>query len=142
MYSRTITYTDWNDIERTETFRFNMTKAELMEMQYSQNGGMREYLEKIIQSNDQKELMRLFKDLVLKAYGEKSEDGKYFLKNDEIRARFAATPVYSQIFMELSTDSKIAAEFVNGIMPADIDRNELNKAIADKTPISVAQTTN
>lgn len=142
MYSRTITYTDWNDIERTETFRFNMTKAELMEMQYSQNGGMREYLEKIIQSNDQKELMRLFKDLVLKAYGEKSEDGKYFLKNDEIRARFAATPVYSQIFMELSTDSKIAAEFVNGIIPADIDRNELNKAIADKTPISVAQPTN
>ena len=81
MYTRSFTYKDWNDVERTEEFRFNLTKAELMEMQYEQEGGMREYLDKIIKSNNQKELMRLFKDLVLKAYGEKSEDGKYFVKN-------------------------------------------------------------
>ena len=142
MYTRSFTYKDWNDVERTEEFRFNLTKAELMEMQYEQEGGMREYLDKIIKSNNQKELMRLFKDLVLKAYGEKSEDGKYFIKNDEIRQRFASTPVYSELFMELSTDSKVAADFVNGIMPADIDRSGLKKALPGQAPIEVVPPTN
>lgn len=135
MYTRTITYEDWNGVKRTEDFRFNFTKAELMEMQYEQEGGMREYLQKIIDSKNQKEIMKLFKDLVLKAYGEKSDDGKHFLKSDEIREKFAATPVYSQIFMELSTNADIAAEFVNGVMPADVA-----KAAAKEIPITVAET--
>lgn len=138
MYTRTITYTDWNGMERTEEFRFNLTKAELMEMQYEQEGGMREYLQKIIDSKNQKEIMRLFKDLVLKAYGEKSDDGRLFVKNDQIREKFAATPVYSEIFMQLSTDADKAAEFVNGIMPADIDRAAMN-AKPGQAPIAVAK---
>ena len=138
MYTRTVTYTDWNGMERTEEFRFNLTKAELMEMQYEQEGGMREYLQKIIDSKNQKEIMRLFKDLVLKAYGEKSDDGRLFVKNDQIRERFASTPVYSEIFMELSTDANKASEFVNGIMPADIDRSAINAA-PGQAPIAVAK---
>lgn len=138
MYTRTITYTDWNGMERTEEFRFNLTKAELMEMQYEQEGGMREYLQKIIDSKNQKEIMRLFKDLVLKAYGEKSDDGRLFVKNDQIREKFASTPVYSEIFMELSTDANKASEFVNGIMPADIDRSAINAA-PGQAPIAVAK---
>ena len=138
MYTRTVTYTDWNGMERTEEFRFNLTKAELMEMQYEQEGGMREYLQRIIDSKNQKEIMRLFKDLVLKAYGEKSDDGRLFVKNDQIRERFASTPVYSEIFMELSTDANKASEFVNGIMPADIDRSAINAA-PGQAPIAVAK---
>lgn len=140
MYTITKTYTDWNGMERTETFRFNFTKAELMEMQYEQEGGMREYLQKIIDSKNQKEIMRLFKELVLNAYGEKSADGKYFLKNDEIRANFAASPVYSEIFMELSTDADAAGAFVNGVMPADIDRSGMNVK-PGQAPIAVAPPT-
>lgn len=142
MYTITKTYKDWNDVERTEDFRFNLTKAALMEMQYEQEGGMREYLQKIIDAKDQKELMRMFKDLVLRAYGEKSDDGKYFIQNEDTKARFAATPVYSEIFMELSTDSDKASAFVNGIMPADISKEALTKAIPGKAPIEVAPPTN
>lgn len=142
MYTITKTYRDWNDVERTEDFRFNLTKAALMEMQYEQEGGMREYLQKIIDAKDQKELMRMFKDLVLRAYGEKSDDGKYFIQNEDTKARFAATPVYSEIFMELSTDSEKASAFVNGIMPADISKEALGKAIPGKALIEVAPPTN
>lgn len=142
MYTITKTYRDWNDVERTEDFRFNLTKAALMEMQYEQEGGMREYLQKIIDAKDQKELMRMFKDLVLRAYGEKSDDGKYFIQNEDTKARFAATPVYSEIFMELSTDSDKASAFVNGIMPADISKEALGKVIPGKAPIEVASPTN
>ena len=142
MYTITKTYKDWNDVERTEDFRFNLTKAALMEMQYEQEGGMREYLQKIIDAKDQKELMRMFKDLVLRAYGEKSDDGKYFIQNEDTKARFAATPVYSEIFMELSTDSDKASAFVNGIMPADISKEGLAKAVPGKAPIEVATPTN
>ena len=100
---------------------------------------MREYLQKIIDSKNQKEIVKLFKDLVLKAYGEKSDDGKHFLKTDAIRENFAATPVYSEIFIELSTNADAAAEFVNGIMPADVTkaRKELEaKDTAKIQPIS------
>ena len=142
MYTITKTYRDWNGVERTEDFRFNLTKAALMEMQYEQEGGMREYLQKIIDAKDQKELMRMFKDLVLRAYGEKSDDGKYFIQNEDTKARFAATPVYSEIFMELSTDSEKASAFVNGIMPADISKEAIGKAIPGKAPIEVAPPTN
>ena len=142
MYTITKTYRDWNDVERTEDFRFNLTKAALMEMQYEQEGGMREYLQKIIDAKDQKELMRMFKDLVLRAYGEKSDDGKYFIQNEATKARFAATPVYSEIFMELSTDSDKASAFVNGIMPADISKEAMTKAIPGKAPIEVTPSTN
>lgn len=141
MYTITKTYTDWNGMERTEDFRFNFTKAELMEMQYEQEGGMREYLQRIIDSKNQKEIMRLFKELVLNAYGEKSDDGKHFLKNEDIKAKFAATPVYSEIFMELSTDADAASAFVNGIMPADIDRAAFN-AKPGQAPIAVTPPAN
>lgn len=140
MYTITKTYIDWNGMERTEDFRFNFTKAELMEMQYEQEGGMREYLQRIIDSKNQKEIMRLFKELVLNAYGEKSDDGKHFLKSETIREKFAATPVYSEIFMELSTDAEAASAFVNGIMPADIDRSAFN-AKPGQAPIAVATPT-
>lgn len=139
MYTMTRTYTDWNGMERTEEFRFNLTKAALMEMQYEQDGGMKEFLQKIIDSKNQKELMKMFKDLVLRAYGEKSDDGKYFIQNEETKARFAATPVYSEIFMELSTDANKASEFVNGIMPVDLTQVD---AKPGQAPIAVAAPNN
>lgn len=139
MYTMTRTYTDWNGMERTEEFRFNLTKAALMEMQYEQEGGMKEYLQRIIDSKNQKELMKMFKDLVLRAYGEKSDDGKFFIQNEETKARFAATPVYSEIFMELSTDANKASEFVNGIMPVDLNQID---AKPGQAPIAVAAPNN
>lgn len=139
MYTMTRTYTDWNGVERTEEFRFNLTKAALMEMQYEQEGGMKEYLQKIIDSKNQKELMKMFKDLVLRAYGEKSDDGKYFIQNEETKARFAATPVYSEIFMELSTDANKASEFVNAIMPVDLSQID---AKPGQAPVAVVPPVN
>lgn len=139
MYTMTRTYTDWNGMERTEEFRFNLTKAALMEMQYEQEGGMKEYLQRIIDSKNQKELMKMFKDLVLRAYGEKSDDGKFFIQNEETKARFAATPVYSEIFMELSTDANKASEFVNGIMPVDLNQID---AKPGQAPIAVVAPNN
>ena len=120
MFKKTVTYEDYNGNKRTEDFYFNLTKAELMELQFSTDGGMREYLQRIIDSNDQKRIMEMFKELVLKAYGEKSPDGRRFIKNDSVRESFSQTEAYSIIFMELSTDADAAAAFTNGIMPADI----------------------
>ena len=122
MYTRKMTYTDWLGNKRTEDFNFNMTKAALTEMQYEKKGGMRQHLQRIIDSKDQKEIIKMFKDLVLRAYGEISEDGKYFIQNEETKARFASTPVYSMLFMEFAENADSASEFVNGILPADLDK--------------------
>lgn len=121
MLKKTITYNDYNGVERTEDFYFNLSKAELMEMEMSISGGLTEMIEKIVATKDAPAIIKIFKELVLKAYGEKSADGKRFeKKNGALAEAFAETEAYSQIFMELATDADKAAEFVNGIMPRDI----------------------
>ena len=118
MLKKTITYTDYNGITRTEDFYFNLTKAEIMEMQLSTNGGLDVMIKKIIDSQDAPSIIKIFKELILKAYGEKSPDGKRFIKSEEISTAFSQTEAYSQLFMELATDADAASTFVNGIVPA------------------------
>lgn len=122
MLKKTITYTDYNQAERTEDFYFNLTKAEVMEMEMSTSGGLAEMMKKIVAAKDAPAIIKVFKDLILKAYGEKSPDGKRFIKSEEIATAFAQTEAYSQLFMELATDPDKAAEFVNGIIPAAADK--------------------
>ncbi|MFI3115560.1 MAG: hypothetical protein R3Y12_05420 [Clostridia bacterium] len=122
MVKKTITYTDYNGAQRTEDFYFNLTKAEVTEMELSVDGGMSETLNRIIQANNVPALIKEFKDIVLKAYGEKSQDGKRFIKDDETTKAFKETEAYSQLFMELVTNSDEASKFVNGILPQEIEQ--------------------
>ena len=136
MLKKTIKYTDYNGVERTEDFYFNLNKAEIMEMQLTTVGGLDTYLKKIISTQDVPTLMRIFKDLVLKSYGVKSDDGRRFIKNEKLREEFEQTEAYSILYMELSTDADAAAAFVNGIIPADVakqlpkDPNEIAAKMA------------
>ena len=123
MIKKTVTYTDYNEVERTENFYFNLSKAEVMEMEMSTEGGMAESIQKIVDAKDAPAIIRVFKDLVLKAYGVKSDDGRRFMKTKPDGTRYAddfKETAYSQIFMELATDADAAAKFINGIVPADL----------------------
>lgn len=113
-------YTDFNGVERTEDFYFNLTEADLMEMELSTSGGLAEMIERIVAAQDGPAIIKIFKDLVLKAYGVKSADGRLHIKNDKVREEFSQTIAYSNIFMRLATDADEAAKFVNGIMPANV----------------------
>lgn len=119
MLKKHVKYTDYNDVEREEDFYFNLTQAEVTEMELSTTGGMAEMIQKIVAAQDGPAIIKIFKDMVLKAYGVKSADGRQFIKNDEVRNAFAQTEAYSIIFMELATDANKATEFVNGIMPKE-----------------------
>ena len=118
MLKKTITYTDYNGVECTEDFYFNLSKAELMEMEMSTAGGLAEKIQKIVAAQDAPSIIKVFKELVLKAYGQKSPDGKRFVKSDELATAFSQTEAYNQLFMELASDADAAAEFINGIVPA------------------------
>ena len=120
MLKKTITYTDYNGVSRTEDFYFNLTKAEIMEMELGTAGGLAGMIQRLIDSQDAPSIIKIFKDLVLKAYGEKSPDGKRFMKSEEISKAFSQTEAYSILFMELATDADAASKFVNGIIPSDI----------------------
>lgn len=130
MITKTVKYTDYNGVEREEKFLFNLSKAELMEMEMGTKGGLTEMIQKIIETQDQPSIIKIFKELVLKAYGEKSADGKRFVKTDEngrpLSIAFSETEAYSNIFMELATDADAAAKFVNGIIPADLASENQN----------------
>ena len=122
MLKKTVTYVDYNGVERTEDFYFNLSKAEVTEMELSVEGGFSKMLEEIAKSNDNARILELFKEMVLKAYGEKSADGRRFVKSKELAEAFSQTEAYSEIFMELAMDEKAAAAFVNGIMPANLGK--------------------
>lgn len=127
MLKKAITYVDYNGVERTESFYFNLSKAELIEMEYGTVGTFTSMIQNIIDAQDEPELIKLFKSLILKSYGKKSADGRRFEKSEEISKDFSETEAYVILFMELARDSKAAYEFVNGLIPADIDRGELKK---------------
>lgn len=131
MLGENIKYVDYNGVEREEKFYFNLSKAELMEMELGVTGGLSEILKQIIAAQDIPKIMDIFKKLVLKAYGEKSTDGKRFIKKDKdgtpLANYFEETAAYSELYMKLSTDADYASKFVRGIIPSDIDINEAEK---------------
>lgn len=118
MVGKSITYTDYNGNPRTETFYFNLTQAEVTEMELSVDGGLVEMINRIVAAQDGKQIIATFKDIILRSYGEKSLDGKRFVKNQELRDAFSQTEAYSKLFMELATNADAAAAFINGIVPA------------------------
>jgi hypothetical protein len=117
MLKKTITYVDFDGNERTEDFYFNLSKAEVLEMEMGISGGMTQMLNRIIAEQDSEKIIKTFKEIILKAYGEKSPDGKRFIKSEELSTAFSQTEAFSQLFMELATDADAAAKFVNGIIP-------------------------
>ena len=123
MLKKTIKYTDYDGNEREEDFYFNLSKAEITEMELSKEGGMSEYIKKISATQNGPELIKLFKDIIIKSYGEKSLDGKRFIKNKELTEAFTQTEAYSELFVELASNADEAVKFINGIMPKNMNAN-------------------
>lgn len=119
MYKRTMTYTDYSEVERTEEFLFNLTQAECLELELGEAGGLAQMLTRIVAAQDMPTIVATFKKIILAAYGEKSPDGRRFIKSQELRDAFEQTPAYSDLFVELSTNAEAAAKFVNAIIPAE-----------------------
>lgn len=130
MLSKTIKFEDWNGVEREEDFYFNLSEAELMEMEMGTVGGFTQMMQTIIRKKDAPQIMKVFKSLILKSYGEKSPDGRRFIKSEELSAEFMQTPAYDSLFMELCTDADAASKFINGIVP---------KKLADKAQSAEVQ---
>lgn len=123
MYHEKVTYNDYNGVERTEDVYFNLSEAELAEMELGTTGGLGEMITKLISTQDIPSILKIFKDLVLRSYGEKSPDGRRFIKNDELRTAFSQTEAYSKLFMKYAFDADAASKFVNGIIPANMHQN-------------------
>lgn len=137
MLKKTIEFEDFNGNKQTKDFYFNLTKAELVEMQFETKGGMAQKLQDIIDAKDIPTITKTFKEIILKAYGEKSDDGLRFIKNDELREAFQQTNAYSELFMELADNSDSAASFINAIIPKDIsgDHNKKKTESTDKKDV-------
>ena len=140
MLSKKIKYVDYNGVERDETFLFNLSKAELMEMELGTTGGLADMIKNIVAAQDTPSIVKIFKKLLLQAYGEKSPDGKRFIKVDEkgnpLSIGFSQTEAYSNLFMELATDADAAAKFIRGIVPGDIDISDIDP---NEMPAGVAE---
>lgn len=143
MLKKTITYHDYDGVERTEDFFFNLSKAEIAEMELSNYGGMERMIQQIAMTQDRKRLIELFKEIILKSYGEKSSDGRRFIKSKELSEAFSQTEAYSELFMQLVTNDEAASTFISGIMPQtdakpeDLAKaQESAKAMLDATPVA------
>lgn len=134
MIKKTIKYVDFKGNEREEDFYFNLSKPELMEMELTTKGGMSEYLEKIVKAKTKEELIKWFKIIILKSYGEKSEDGRRFIKSEELSTAFSQTGAFEKLYMELVTDERKAADFINAIVP-EFTEEELAAASEKKIAV-------
>ena len=123
MLKKTIKYVDYNGETREEDFYFNLSRAEVTEMELSKEGGMSEYIKKISATQNGPELIKLFKEIIIKSYGEKSLDGKRFIKNKELTEAFIQTEAYSALFVELASTADEAVKFINGLMPKNMTAN-------------------
>lgn len=120
MLKRPITYENFDDVEVTEDFYFNLSKPEIIDMEVEHKQGFKAMIEEIINTEDRKGLVEQFKKMVLLTYGVKSEDGKRFIKNEQLREEFSQTAAYPALFMELATNDGAAAEFLIGVLPRDL----------------------
>lgn len=127
MLKKTIKYEDFDGNQREESFYFNLTKSELTEMELSATGGLTKMIEKIVETQDGARIISIFKELILKAYGEKSPDGRRFIKSPELSEAFSQTGAYDVLFMELATDADKASDFIKAVIPADIDTTAVQK---------------
>lgn len=136
MLKRKIKYEDFNGDMVEETFFFNLSQPELIEMEVEYDRGLGTILKEIVESENKKELIGKFKEIILKAYGKRSEDGKRFIKSDELREEFSQTAAYQSFFMELATNDGAAIEFFRGILPANLRPgfDDQTKAIKPPTP--------
>lgn len=134
MLIKKITYPDYNKVTRTEEFYFNLTQAEVIEMEYTTSGGLSGMIDRLLAAIDLPELVKIFKELILKSYGVKSPDGKRFIKSPELSAEFSQTEAYSKLFMELATNANAASEFINGILPTPNpeQKAQIKKALENK----------
>jgi len=134
MLKRPITYEDYNGETVTETFYFNLSKPELVELEVEVDGGFGKSLQSIIEAQNFKALIAEFKKIILMSYGVKSDDGKRFIKSDKLREEFTQTNAYNELFMELAQDDKKAAVFLTAVLPADM-RGDFDQALPKaKTP--------
>ena len=120
MYKESITYTDYNGLERTENFYFNLTQTELTRLEANSPGGLQAWLQKIVDAKDGAAIMNAFEKIIYESYGEKDPDGRRFIKKKNgvpLAEAFLETPAYDQFFMSLVTDADKAATFINAIVP-------------------------
>ncbi len=129
MLKKPITYEDFNGNTTTDVFYFHLSKPELIKMEVEQKNGLEEMIKRIIETKDHDKLITLFQDVILKSYGIKSDDGKRFIKTEELREEFVQTAAYEVLFMELATNDSKAAEFLKGVLPKDM-AGDVDKAMA------------
>ena len=117
MLKKTIAYKDYDNNERVEDFYFNLSKAEILEMEYGTTGGMTKIIEQMVATQDTARIMKMFKEIIMRSYGEKSLDGKRFIKSPELAEAFIQTEAYSNLFMELIQDPEKFAQFIKAVIP-------------------------
>ena len=131
MLKKTITYTDYDGVEREEDFYFNLTESELMVMELSEDGGLKKMMEKIVREKNRPKLIEIFQKMIKLSYGEKSPDGRRFIKNEAISEAFSQTPAYDKLFMELATNEDSAINFIRGVIPPEMSVNVNKSALAE-----------
>lgn len=120
MIKKTITYQDYNGVARAEDFYFNLNRAEVIELEAATPGGLKHFLEEMVQTKDNHKLIEFVKELIRMSYGVKSPDGKYFTKTEESWTAFRYSEAFVELFLELGNNAEAATEFVNGIIPQEI----------------------
>jgi len=131
MYKTTVEYEDFNGEKKKRTLYFNLSQSELTELKYESNGALEDKIVEIVATKNRSEMMLLFTKLLKMAYGEKSEDGEYFIKNEEVYNRFKYSNAYDAFLEKLVESDSELENFIKYVLPKKlsnkVDMNEVKK---------------
>ena len=135
MLAKKIKYTDFNDVEREETFYFNLSQSELFKLEHAESGGLTKRLSVILERQDVPSIMQTFEDMIRWSYGVPSADGRGFNKSDALYEEFKHTNAYDELFMELGSSSDAAFAFIRGVLPkklaAELTQSKMDEIMND-----------
>lgn len=130
MFEKTIKFKDFFGNERSEKRYFNLSEAEVIDAQFNTNDDFALLIQGIANTQDRESLGRLFKEIILRSYGEPSQDGIYFNKSKEIRDKFENSALYNALYTELLFDADKASEFINKVIPVENLQKIIDKTTA------------
>ena len=135
MLKKIVHYTDFNGADRKDELYFNLTEIELTTIQAASKEGIEKELQTAVDDKDVYKILEIIKLLIHKSYGIKSADGRYFEKSPEILHKFLSSAAYDSLMMDLFTDGGArGAEFIQGLMPADLVARATAKVSGQAVP--------
>ncbi len=119
MQKLTVQFENFDGETVSEDLYFHLNIKELQDME-KWDVPLTQRIAKLTKTEDGKEAFDLMRDIVEAAYGERSEDGKRFVKNPEVLKNFTEGLAYDEVILKFIDGTTDLSKFIEGLLPKKV----------------------